>query len=128
MKLKVIHTENAPAAIGPYSQAIAHAGTLYISGQIPFDPKTGALVSEDVVLQTKQCIENAKAIAQSAGATLNDVIKTTVFVRNMDEFGKINEIYGHYFTDHKPARACVEVSRLPKDVKVEIEMIVSLQD
>ena len=125
MKLKSIHTQNAPAAIGPYSQAVIHDNVLYISGQIPFDPATGQLVSEDAAEQTRQCMENAKAILESVGATMDDVIKTTVFVRNMEEFGRINEMYGKYFAEHKPARACVEVSRLPKDVKVEVEMIVA---
>ncbi len=126
MKLTSIQTQQAPAAIGPYSQAVCHGNTLYVSGQIPLDPATGALVSEDVAEQTKQCMENAKAIIHCAGASLNDVIKTSIYVRDMAEFGRINEAYGAYFTEHKPARVCVEVSRLPKDVKVEIEMIVAI--
>ncbi len=119
----VINTAKAPAAIGPYSQAIKAGNTLYISGQIPFVPETMQLVSEDIKEQTKQCLENLKAILEEAGLSLNDVVKTGVFIKDMNEFAAINEVYASYFTDNKPARACVEVARLPKDVRVEIEAI-----
>lgn len=121
---KPINTEKAPAAIGAYSQAMQVGNMLFVSGQIPFDPKTMELVSEDVQEQTKQSLENLKAIIEEAGMTLEDVVKTTIFIKDMNEFALINEIYGNYFENNKPARACVEVARLPKDVKVEIDAIV----
>lgn len=120
---KSINTSKAPAAIGPYSQGIQAGNMLFVSGQIPFVPETMVLVSDDVQEQTKQSLENLKAILEEAGYSLNDVVKTTVFIKDMNEFAQINEIYGQYFTDNKPARACVEVARLPKDVKVEIDAI-----
>ena len=120
---KIINTTNAPAAIGPYSQAIKAGNTLYISGQIPFVPETMQVVSEDIKEQTKQCLENLKAILEEAGMSLNDVVKTSVFIKDMNEFAAINEVYASYFTDNKPARACVEVARLPRDVRVEIEAV-----
>lgn len=121
--MKVINTEKAPAALGPYSQAIEVKGTLYVSGQIPFIPETMTCVSDDVQEQTKQSLENVKAILEEAGYTLNDVVKAGVFIKDMNDFPLINEIYAQYFSENKPARACVEVARLPKDVKVEIEVI-----
>ena len=120
---RVIHTEKAPAALGPYSQGIEVNGTLYVSGQIPFVPETMTLVSDDVKAQTRQSLENVKAIVEAAGYTMEDVVKAGVFIKNMDDFAAINEIYAEYLGDVKPARACVEVARLPKDVKVEIEVI-----
>ena len=123
MSKRYIHTENAPAALGPYSQAVEVNGTLYVSGQIPFVPATMELVSEDVQEQARQSLENVKAILTEAGYSLADVVKAGVFIKDMNDFGKINEIYAEYFTDTKPARACVEVARLPKDVKIEIEVI-----
>jgi len=120
---ETINTKNAPAAIGPYSQAVKAGNTLYISGQIPFVPETMELVSQDIQDQTKQCLENVKAILAEAGMTLNNVVKCGIFIKDMNEFGAINEVYATYFTDHKPARACVEVARLPRDVRVEIEAI-----
>ena len=120
---RVIHTEKAPAALGPYSQGIEVNGTLYVSGQIPFVPETMTLVSDDVKTQTKQSLENVKAIVEAAGYTMQDVVKAGVFIKNMDDFAAINEVYAEYLGDVKPARACVEVARLPKDVKVEIEVI-----
>ena len=122
-KMNVINTEKAPAALGPYSQAIEINGTLYVSGQIPFIPETMTCVSDDVQEQTKQSLENVKAILEEAGYTLNDVVKAGVFIKDMNDFPLINEIYAQYFSENKPARACVEVARLPKDVKVEIEVI-----
>lgn len=120
---KIINTTNAPAALGPYSQAIEINGTLYVSGQIPFVPATMTLVSEDIEEQTKQSLENVGAILKEAGYEFKDVVKAGVFIKNMDDFGKINAVYEKYLGDVKPARACVEVARLPKDVKVEIEVI-----
>ena len=120
---RVIHTEKAPAALGPYSQGIEVNGTLYVSGQIPFVPETMTLVSDDVKAQTRQSLENVKAIVEAAGYKMQDVVKAGVFIKNMDDFVAINEVYAEYLGDVKPARACVEVARLPKDVKVEIEVI-----
>ena len=120
---KIIHTEKAPAALGPYSQAIEVNGTLYVSGQIPFVPETMTVVSDCVKAQTKQSLENIKAILEAAGYTFKNVIKATVFIKNMEDFALMNEVYNEYLGNIKPARACVEVARLPKDVKVEIEVI-----
>ncbi len=123
MKKEIISTSKAPAAVGPYSQAVKAGNMLFVSGQIPFIPETMELVSEDVKEQTARSLENVKAILEEAGASFADVIKATVFIKDMNDFGKINEVYAEYFGDNKPARACVEVARLPKDVKVEIEVI-----
>lgn len=123
MDLKIIHTDSAPAAVGPYSQAIQAGNMLFISGQIPINPANGELVKGSIEDETRQCLENAVAILNEAGTNLNKVIKCTVFIKDMNQFGRINEVYGEYFSEHKPARACVEVARLPKDVNVEIEMI-----
>lgn len=120
---KVIHTEKAPAALGPYSQAIEANGMLFVSGQIPFIPETMTLVSDDVKDQTRQSLENVKAIVEAAGYSMKDVVKAGVFIKDMNDFAAINEVYAQYLGDVKPARACVEVARLPKDVKVEIEVI-----
>jgi len=120
---KIIQTERAPAAIGPYSQAIEVNGLVFVSGQIPFIPETMTLVSDNVQDQTRQSLENVKAILEAAEYSLNDVVKVTVFIKNMDDFTAINEVYNEYLGNIKPARACVEVARLPKDVKVEIEVI-----
>lgn len=123
MTKRVIHTEKAPAALGPYSQAIEANGMLFVSGQIPFVPETMECISDDVKEQTRQSLENVKAILEKAGYTLNDVIKAGVLIKDMNDFPEINEVYADYFNTNKPARACVEVARLPKDVKVEIEVI-----
>lgn len=123
MAKRIIHTEKAPAALGPYSQAVEVNGTLYVSGQIPFIPETMTCISDDVQEQTKQSLENVKAILVEAGYSLNDVVKAGVFIKDMNDFPLINEIYAKYFSENKPARACVEVARLPKDVKIEIEVI-----
>ena len=123
MKHQVIHTDNAPAAIGPYSQAIKAGNMLFVSGQVPFVPETMEIVEGDVQAQTRQSLTNVQAILKEAGADFSDVVKTTVFIKDMNEFAQINEVYGEFFGENKPARACVEVARLPKDVKVEIEVI-----
>ena len=120
---KIIHTEKAPAALGPYSQAIEVNGTLYVSGQIPFVPETMTVVSDCVKAQTKQSLENIKAILEAAGYTFKDVVRAGVFIKDMNDFAAVNEVYAEYLGDVKPARACVEVARLPKNVKVEIEVI-----
>ena len=120
---KIIMTENAPKALGPYSQAIMVGNTLYVSGQIPFVPETMTLVSEDIQAQTRQSIENIKAIVNEAGGELSDIVNVIVFVKNIEDFDKINEVYAEYFSEAKPARALVEVARLPRDVKIEIEAI-----
>lgn len=122
----VIKTENAPAPVGPYNQAIAAQGTmLFIAGQIPLDPKTGKIIGEgDIVAQTTQVMTNLEAILTEAGASWNQVVKTTVFLKDFNHFGAMNQVYATYFKEEiAPARACVEVSRLPKDVLVEIECI-----
>ena len=126
MKKETISTKNAPAAVGPYSQAVKAGNMLFVSGQIPFIPETMELVSDDVKEQTARSLENVKAILSEAGATFADVVKATVFIKDMNDFAQINEVYAHYFGDNKPARACVEVARLPKDVKVEIEVIAAI--
>ena len=123
MKHQVIHTDNAPAAIGPYSQAIKAGNMLFVSGQVPFVPETMEIVEGDVQAQTRQSLTNVQAILKEAGADFSDVVKTTVFIKDMNEFAQINEVYAELFGENKPARACVEVARLPKDVKVEIEVI-----
>ena len=123
MEKVIINTANAPAAIGPYSQAVRVGNLLYTSGSIPIVPETGNVVEGGVEEQTKQAIENLKAIVEAAGSDLGKVIKTTVFIKDMNQFGKINEIYASYFTENQPARSTVEVARLPKDVLVEIECI-----
>ena len=122
MTLKPIHTEKAPGAIGPYSQAIQVGELVYTSGQLPVNPETGA-ISEDVKEQAKQSLENVKAILEEAGTSMDKVFKTTVFIKEMNDFAAINEVYGEFFTEPFPARSCVEVARLPKDAKVEIEVI-----
>lgn len=118
----VIFTDKAPAAIGPYSQAIKAGGMIFISGQIPVNPATNEIPA-DVEAQTRQVLENLTAILKSQGLGMDAVVKTSVFIKDMNDFGKINTIYGEYFKNDPPARACVEVARLPKDVLVEIEAI-----
>lgn len=122
MEKKIISTENAPGAIGPYSQAVQIGELVYTSGQLPVNPITG-LVANDVKEQTKQSLENIKAILEAAGTSLDKVVKTTVFIKDMNDFGQVNEVYAQFFVAPFPARSCVEVARLPKDVKVEIEVI-----
>ncbi|MEO2228128.1 RidA family protein [Priestia megaterium] len=117
-----VQTKNAPQAIGPYSQGIVVNNLFYSSGQIPLRPD-GTLVEGDVQVQATQVFENLKAVLEEAGASLNTVVKATVFIKDMNDFAALNEVYGDYFGNHKPARSCVEVARLPKDVLVEIEVI-----
>lgn len=120
---KIIETKNAPAAVGPYAQAYLAHDTLYVSGQIPFVPETMQLVSDDVALQTQQSLKNVAAIVQEAGFALTDIVKCQVFLKDMNDFAKVNEVYARFFGSHTPARVAVEVSRLPKDVSVEIDAI-----
>ena len=124
MALNTIHTENAPAAVGPYSQAIRIGNLLLTSGQLGLDPAAGVL-PEGIAAQAEQSLKNIDAILSEAGFTKTDVVKTTVFIRNMGDFVTVNDIYAAYFGDHKPARSCVEVSALPKGGLVEIEVIAS---
>ena len=124
MTLQIIHTEDAPAAVGPYSQAIRAGNLLLTSGQLGLDPETGTL-PEGVDAQTKQSLKNIDAILAEAGYSREDVIKTTVFIVNMSDFGTVNKIYAEFFGEHKPARSCVEVSALPKGGLVEIEVTAS---
>lgn len=124
--MKVINTEKAPEALGPYSHATEINGLVFTSGQIPLNLE-GQIVSDDVKEQTKQVLENLKVVLDQAGSDLDSVIKATIFIADMNEFQNINEIYGKYFSDHRPARSCVEVARLPKDVKVEIELIAKVK-
>lgn len=125
---KIIQTDKAPKAIGAYSQAIRIGNFLFTSGQIPLDPVSGELklFDGDIKKQTQLVMSNLKGILESEGLTFDNVIKTTIFLSNMDDFAKVNEIYAGYFCEYKPARSCVQVARLPKEVSVEIEMIASV--
>jgi 2-iminobutanoate/2-iminopropanoate deaminase len=123
--MKIIQTTNAPAAIGPYSQAIAIGDLLFTSGQIPLKPD-GSLLEGDIAAQTTQVLANLKAVIEAAGGALNKVVKTTVFMKNLDDFSAMNKVYGDTFGSHTPARSTVQVAKLPRDVLVEIEAIVSL--
>lgn len=127
MNKQEVKTNNAPAAIGAYSQGIQAGNLVFASGQIPVDPATGEVVSGGIAEQARQAIENMKAVMQAANASLDDVIKTTVFIKNMADFGVINDIYASYFKAPFPARSCVEVARLPKDVLIEIEAIARVE-
>ena len=119
---KIIHTEKAPAAIGPYVQAVDLGNLVLTSGQIPVNPATGE-VPKDIVAQARQSLENVKAIIEQAGLKVGDIVKTTVFVKDLNDFAAVNEVYATFFEKDCPARSCVEVARLPKDVKIEIEAI-----
>jgi len=121
--LERVQTDGAPAAIGPYSQAIISGNMVFTAGQIPLDPATMQIVGTDIAAQTRQVFGNLRAILEAAGTSLNAVVKTTVFLEDMNDFAAMNEVYAAAFGDHKPARSTVEAARLPKDVKVEIEAI-----
>ncbi len=123
---KIIGAPNAPQAIGPYSQAVAAGGFIFVSGQIPIDPATGELVEKDIRVQTARSLDNIKAILEAAGASLDDVVRTGVFLADMEDFAAMNTVYAKYFTHQAPARACVEVVRLPKDALVEIEVVATV--
>lgn len=120
---EIVSTSEAPKAIGPYSQAVKAGGIVFVSGQIPIDPKTGLVVQSDIKTQTKLVMENAKAIITKAGCAMSDIVKTTIYLKNMADFAVVNEVYGGYFPVDPPARATVEVSRLPKDVAIEMDFI-----
>jgi 2-iminobutanoate/2-iminopropanoate deaminase len=120
---EIVATENAPKAIGPYSQAVIHNGLVFLSGQIPLDPSTNQIVEGDIVVQTERVLENIRAVLEASRSTLAGVLKTTVFLKNMADFPKMNEVYSRYFPECPPARSTVEAARLPKDVQVEIEVI-----
>lgn len=122
MNKQVIKTDNAPEAIGPYSQGIIVGDFVYTSGQIPINPKTG-IMETDIKLATKQSMENIKAILEEVGTSLENVIKTTIFLKDLNDFNVVNEVYATYFKENNPARSCVEVARLPKDAVIEIEAI-----
>ena len=121
--IEVVSTANAPAALGPYSQALKVNGFIYCSGQIPINPASSAVEAVSIEDQTRQAITNLKNILEAAGSSLANVVKTTVFIKDMNDFVALNGVYAEMFGDTKPARSCVEVARLPKDVKVEIEAI-----
>jgi len=126
MAISFVSTDKAPAAIGPYSQAAKVGPFLFASGQIPLRPD-GTLVEGDIVEQAHQVFANIQAVLADAGGSLSNVVKATVFIKDMNDFGQLNEVYGQYFGDHKPARSTVEVARLPRDVKVEIEIVAYLE-
>ncbi|WIV10624.1 RidA family protein [Proteiniborus sp. MB09-C3] len=126
MEKKSIFTEEAPKAIGPYSQAITVGNMVFTSGQLGINPETGNMAEGTIQDETRQSLNNLKAVLEAAGAKLTDVVKTTVFIKDMNQFGLINEVYGEYFSEHKPARSCVEVARLPKDGNVEVEAVAIL--
>jgi 2-iminobutanoate/2-iminopropanoate deaminase len=120
---QIISTENAPGAIGPYSQAVKAGNMVFCSGQIPIDPQTGEFVSNEIGEQTEQVLKNLSAVLEAAGSDLNNVVKTTVFLIDMNDFAAMNEVYAKYFSENKPARATVQAARLPRDARVEIECI-----
>src|SRR5213082_3218231 len=120
---KIISTSEAPAAVGPYSQAVRVGSTIYCAGQIPLDPKSGQIVSGDIAAQTRRVLDNVAAILKAEGLTFDDIVKTTIFLTNLGDFQTVNEVYGSYFRNQPPARSTVQVSALPKGAKVEIEVI-----
>lgn len=120
---KILSTTNAPAAIGPYSQGVQAGNMVFVSGQLPIVPATGELLNDTVGEQTKQCMNNIMAILAEAGCTLADVVKTTIFLKDLGNFAEVNAAYGQFFQENPPARACVQVAKLPKDADIEIEVI-----
>ena len=126
MNRKIVSTDRAPAAIGPYSQATKNGNLLMTSGQIPLDPETGEIVGQDIQTQARQVMENLKAVLKAGGAGLGQVMKTTCFLNDMNDFLAFNEVYQEYFKENPPARSCVAVDRLPKDVLVEVEAVASV--
>jgi len=126
MEKKIIHSDKAPAAIGPYSQAVKSGGMLFTSGQIPLDPRSGRVVEGGIRDQTRQALENLREVLASGGASFDDVVKTTCFLNDMNDFAQFNEVYQEFFKNDPPARSCVAVDRLPKDVLVEIEAIAQI--
>jgi len=124
--IETVATDRGPKAIGPYSQAVRANGFVFLSGQIPLDPKTQQIVEGDAAVQTERVLENLKAVVEAAGSSIQRVVKTTVFLADMNDFAAMNEVYSRYFVTHPPARSTVEVARLPKNVRVEIDLIALL--
>lgn len=124
---QIVSTDKAPGAIGPYSQAVKTDSLLFVSGQLPIDAATGELLNKDIQAETRQALNNLKSILLAAGSSLEEVVKTTVFIKNMDDFPLINEVYGEFFPEKAPARSCVEVSCLPKNANFEIEAVALLK-
>jgi 2-iminobutanoate/2-iminopropanoate deaminase len=120
---KIISTDHAPKAIGPYSQATVANGFAFLSGQIPIDPSTNTMIEGDITVQTERVLQNVKGLLEACGSSLGQVVKTTVFIKDMGEFAKMNEVYAKYFAENAPARSTVEAARLPRDVRVEIDCI-----
>ena len=123
MDIFEIKTDRAPRAIGPYSQAVKAGNFIFASGQIPLDPSSGAVLASDIAIQARQVLQNLQAVLEASGSSLQSVVKTTVFIKDMNDFSKVNDIYAGFFSAPFPARSCVEVSRLPKDVLIEIEAV-----
>ena len=123
MSLNLLATKKAPGAIGPYSQGVKAGNIIYTSAQLPFILETGELLTSDIQEETRLCLEYLKAILEEGGASLNDVVKVNVYITDMNDFGLVNEVYGKFFTDHKPARCCVEVSKLAKGANIEIDAV-----
>lgn len=123
MEKEIISTKNAPGAIGPYSQAVKVGNMIYTSGQLPLDPETGELVTGDIKKAASRSLLNLKAVLEAAGSSLDKVVKSVVFVKNLDDFAAINEVYAEFFTKNQPARSCVQVAKLPKDALLEIELV-----
>jgi 2-iminobutanoate/2-iminopropanoate deaminase len=123
---EIVHTDRGPKPIGPYSQAVKANGFLYLAGQVALDPKTGELTSSDIRQQTERTLENVKGILEAAGSNLHHVVKTTVFLKDLNDFAAMNEVYGRFFTAAPPARSTIQASRLPKDALLEIEVIAAL--
>ena len=121
--MKIVSTPNAPAAIGPYSQAVVSNGFAFVSGQVPLDPATGKIIDGDIAGQTQQVLENLKAVLEACGSSLAQVVKTTVYLKDMGEFAGMNEVFARYFPENPPARATIEAARLPRDVRIEIDCI-----
>lgn len=128
MTLRIIETAGAPEAIGPYSQGVIHGGLLFTAGQIAFDPATMEIVGETVAEQTERVFRNLEAVLLEAGSSFQQVLKATVFLRDMDDFAEMNEVFARFFGDHRPARSAVQVARLPRDVAVEIELVAAVGD
>jgi 2-iminobutanoate/2-iminopropanoate deaminase len=126
MDKTIVSTTNAPGAIGPYSQAVKTDSLVFVSGQLPLDPSTGELVQNDIQAATRQAMTNLKEILAAAGSSLDRIVKTTLFIADMDDFPKINEAYAEFFPQNPPARACVQVARLPKDADIEVEAVALL--
>lgn len=128
MEKREVKTKNAPIPVGPYSQAVTAGGFVFCSGQIALDPQTGAIACNDIESETTQVMENLKEVLKSAGSSLDRVVKITIFLKNMDDFARVNEVYGRYFGEIPPARSTVEVKKLPKDTNVEIDCIAVLNE